>query len=792
MSNEAGILRRWIELPAVAVPDELQRVTGGHPLVAERLVRAGITTESAVRGFLDPDCYTESDPFDLPDLEIGVERVARAIRNGETILVWGDFDVDGQTATALLYTSLREAGADVRYHVPLRNGEGHGIALNRLREWLGHGVGLIITCDTGISSHEAVEVATSAGVDIVITDHHLPEATLPKARAVINPMRLEPGHPLRELPGVGVAFELIRGLQLRPDCSNLLDLVALGVVADVAILRNETRNLLQRGLDVINGKGHPGGTGRPGLRALIDVAGLRLPDLDESDLGFALGPRLNAQGRLGDARDGVELLATDDPVRAAELASQLEGMNARRRLESRLVEESALALLDREPSLLDYAAIVLAHAEWSGGVVGIVANRLAELHQRPVILLGEKDGLLAGSARSVAGCNITEALGACSDLLARYGGHTMAAGVALPSANLFEFRRRFSIAIRERIPADGGRRSLLIDGTIDLGQINSDFALELRRLAPFGNGNPPPVFVSRDLRVVRRRKLGRRGDHLQLLVEDRAGRRLSAIWWKAGQIEIPPGRLNLAWNLTFNRFQRPPGQPPELQLEILDLQPLEESVSVHSGDGDGPPGLEIEDLRLHPDAEGKLAEVRSLHPEAIVWREGATTVEGLRRNELSPSPTLVIWTTPPGPIELKRVLERVKPRKLVIFNQSPPEPTLDQLLRQLGSRLKFVISSRRGETSLEELAGSMARREMEIRYALEWFAAHGQINFDLRPNGTVTIAQANTGRRSDDGTIERLLRSSLEETAAYRRTAPLAGQPDEADLTSRPAPIDQT
>lgn len=769
MSSEAGMRKIWIDPPKVSVPGELLALMDGLPQLAERLVRTGITTEFAARAFLDPDYYPEANPLELPDLALGVERVTQAIQNGESILVWGDFDVDGQTATALLYSALQEAGADVCYHVPVRHSEGHGIGLDRLREWINRGVGLIVTCDTGISSHEAIEVASNAGVDVVITDHHLPGATLPKARAIINPMRLEAGHPLRELPGVGVAFELIRGLQLHANCTDFLDLVALGIVADVAVLQNETRFLLQRGLEVINR------TARHGLRALIDVAGLHLPNLDESDLGFKLGPRLNAQGRLGDASDCVELLTTVDPVRASELASQLEGMNARRRLESRLVEESALALLDREPAHLEYTAIVLAHAEWSSGVVGIVANRLAELYQRPVILLGEHNGILAGSARSVSGCNITEALQDCSELLLRFGGHAMAAGIALPAEHLFEFRRRFSIAIRKRNSEYDSRQILQLDGIIDLGQIRSDFALGLRRLAPFGNGNPPPVFVSRDLRIVRRRKIGRRGDHLQLLVEDRAGNRQNAIWWKSSQIEIPPGRFNLAWNLSFNHAPRSVGEPPELVLEVIDLQPLEEHVEVDLGSGVDPSLPVIEDLRYHPAPQVKLAEVRSLHPDAVVWREGAPSVEGLRRHELPSSPALVIWSTPPGPAELKSVIERVKPRIIFCFNQSPPELTIDELLRQLGGRLKYVINVRQGRTSIVELAGALAQRELEVRYGLEWFAAIGQISYELRPNGSIVITKGGqlSPSAGSAAAIENLLKSSLAETAAYRRASPL-------------------
>ena len=758
---------KWILQPTTAVPEETRSLTGGHWLIPERLHRAGLTTESEIRAFLDPDFYPQSDPYDLPDLDIGVSLVASSLRRGGRILIWGDSDLDGLTATALLYTALREAGGVVRYHVPRRDGVGRGSGDDQLREWMKQGIALIISGDTGISSAEALAVAKSARVDIVVIGHQLPQNTWPEATAVISPLRLPSGHRMRELPVVGVAFELMRALRAGSGSSALLDLAAIGIVGDGATLLNETRYLLQRGLESIR---H---TARPGLQSLIGTAGLSPHDLDESDLHFSLGPRLSAQGRLGDPGDAVELLSTADPARAAELASQIEGMNARRRLESRLVEESAHDLLEKDPSVLEYAAIVLAHPEWGGGTVGIVASRLAELHQRPVILLGESGGLLVGAARSVAGCNITEALRDCSDQLVRYGGHAMAAGVALRADKLSDFRRRFSGAVRERLPVDGGRQTILIDGTVSLDQIDPALARELRRLAPFGNGNPRPTFVTRDLRMVRQRKFGRRGDHLQFVVEDRAGNRQTANWWRAGLNDLSSGRFNLAWNLSFNRLRGAQEEGPALLLDVVDFESVEETIAVTSGTGDGRPAREVFDLRFDPNPEMRLDEIRSDHPEAAVWCEGEAGIDGLPRNELSPSATLIIWTTPPGPTELERVLERVRPQQVFIFNQSPPTFTMEQFLRQLGSRLKFVISSRQGRTSLGELAGSLARRELEIRYGLEWFAAKGQIAFDLRRNGVITVSPTTGNGQVAQPRLEALLLASLEETAAYRRAAPL-------------------
>lgn len=768
MGGATGRGMHWQMRPPLTVPDELRQLVGGDALVAERLLRLGLTGEAEVRAFLDPDHYPESSPFELPDLALGAERLTAAIRSGEKILIWGDFDVDGQTASALLFTALREAGANVEYHIPLRHGEGHGISLPRLQSWLTQDIKLIVTCDTGIGSHEAIEMARRSGVETVITDHHLPGETLPPALAVINPMRLPVGHRLRDLPGVGVAYQLIRGLGVASGTARLLDLVALGIVADVAIQRDETRYLLQRGIAEMRI------TERIGLRALIEVAGLTPHQLDEAAIGFGLVPRLNAQGRLGDARDCVELLTTTDRGRASELASQLEGMNAQRRLESRLVEESAAAILERDPSILEYAAIVVAHPEWSGGAVGIVANRLAEIYHRPVILLGEKDGLLAGSARSVAGCNITEALSQCADLLIGYGGHIMAAGLSLRAENLFEFRRRFSRAVRAMRaiqPGQEERPLLEIDGVVGLERLDPGFASQIGRLGPFGNGNPPLTLVTHDLRLVRKKMLGRRGDHLELLVEDAAGRRQRAIWWRAGSTELPGGRFSLAWRLTSSRLD----DEPQLLLDIVDLQ-LNQTTPPEAGQpnsiGNGEPDQPVtEDLRQVADPAGRLGEILDELPGAMIWNESDPTVPGRRRHELGPAAALIIWTTPPGPAELQSALARVTPERLIIFNQPPPAIPAELFLQRLGGLLKFVIGKRDGVTSIDELSGALAQRSAAVRYGLEWYVANQQISLEKRRDGVIRIERGLNGRSEPQPAIEKLLRATLDETAAYRRQA---------------------
>ncbi|MFN0086070.1 MAG: single-stranded-DNA-specific exonuclease RecJ [Blastocatellia bacterium] len=749
---------RWRMPDPVTVPDSLREFAGGHALVAERLARMGMTSAASARAFLDPAAYSPASPFELPDLAGGVERLRAAIDAGESILIWGDFDVDGQTATALLLTALRRMGADVRYHVPLRDGEGHGMHPAKLREWLARGVNVIVTCDTGITSHESIAVAQAARVDVIVTDHHLLGETLPAARAVINPMRLAPGHRLRELPGVAVAWQLISALSAGRDCDDLLDLVALGIVADVAEQKNDTRWLLQRGLTMMRL------SRRPGLQALLDVARIDPLELDETDVGFALGPRLNAQGRLGDAADSVELLSTEDRARAAELANQLEGMNARRRLESRLVEESANSLLDRDPWLLEYGAIVLAHPEWSGGVVGIVANRLAERYHKPVVLLCDRDGTAFGSARSAPGCNITDALRACRAKLIKFGGHAMAAGMALRSEDLFEFRRMLSRTVREMMPGEAEEPVLELDGELRLGEISMELARDLRRLAPFGNGNSPLTLVSRDLRVVRRKKLGRRGDHLELLIEDDSGARRRVQWWNAGDPDLPEGRFDMAFHLRISRFG---DQPPEVVLEPRDLRVREsEAIAVDSS----APEYEVVDCANDPEPAAALARILADDPGALVWREGDSSIAGGTRMELKPARTLIVWTAPPGPEEWRAALDAVNPRRIVLFGQAPAAQTVDDFLRRMGGLIKYAINAKGGRVAPAQLAAATAQRVDAVRHGLNWYQAAGQLGIDRLPGGEILLLQtAGEPDAARQAAIHKLLDATLAETAAYRK-----------------------
>ncbi len=573
-------MRPWLEIPEIEISAELLQIAGGQPLVAQALAQRGYADPAAARAFLDPAYYSSASPWELPGMERAVERLGSALRRGEHILVWGDFDVDGQTATTLLVSTLRELGGRVSYHIPVRANELHGVNLTVLTGLLeaNDPPSVLLTCDTGSAAYPAVVYAGERHVDVIITDHHelprpLIEATdeasdgpyqLPPAYALVTPRLLPAGHRLGSLPGVGVAYKLAEALFQQTGnpagVEQHLDLAALGIVADVALQTGEARYLLQRGLERLR---QPQ---RLGLQAIYERAGLNPERLTEEQIGFVLAPRLNALGRLGDANPAVELLSTRDESRARLLALELEGLNSRRQLLTSQVLRAALAQIEQDPSLGASEALVLAHPAWPAGVIGIVASRLVELMGKPVALIAippGEDG--RGSARSVEGVDITAAIAGQAGLLNGFGGHVMAAGFSIPPENIVGFRHGLSQAVaaqRAALPAERAAvlAALTIDGVLPWGELSLELAESLERLAPFGAGNAPLALVSRALHVVHQSAFGRQSEHLHLTLEDESGFSRRVVWWGAGDFELsgalPQGMFDLAFTLRASNLSR--------------------------------------------------------------------------------------------------------------------------------------------------------------------------------------------------------------------------------------------
>ena len=762
-----GIAPRWEEPAPVAVPAALQEAVGGPPVLAETLVRRGHDTPERALAFLDPRRYRPAPAADLPDMERAADRIERALRDGERIGVWGDFDVDGQTSTTVLVETLRRLGADPLFHIPVRARESHGVGVEALRGFLDSGVTLMLTCDTGVDANEAVEYAAGRGVDVIITDHHdLPEE-LPPALAVINPKRIDGPHPLRALPGVGVAFQVARELFGRAgrieESRDLLDLVALGVVADLAEQVDDTRFWLQVGLMVLRR------TERIGLQAMMELAELNRETLGEEQISFTLGPRLNAIGRLGDANPIVELMTTDSREAARRQVLELERLNARRRLLTDQVFDAACEQIEADPGILDNPGLVLSHSDWPAGVIGIVASRLVERFHRPTLLLASPpDEPVRGSARSIAGCNVTAAIAACAELLDGFGGHPMAAGVSLQPERLEPFRRELQGALREQIGDGPPAPRLPIDGVLDLGQTGLDLVEALTGLGPFGPGNRALTFASHGVTIKGITDLGRGGEHRKLLVADHTGATRSVMWWQSGGDLPPEGRIDLAYRISANDYRG----NRSLQVEWIDARPAAAPTAIAAGTE--PPA--VVDHRSGDAAAGLTELVDGMAEPPVIWGEDGAAEPASGRDRIGPAQTLVIWTTPPGRHEMQQVLRRTRPRTVHLFAVDPETAPANRFLACLAGLCKHAVAHREGRVAVARLAAASAHREATVRAGLAWLAARGDLTVVRQDGESVTLADGGQADLEAAARAEADVRDLLTETAAYRRfyaTVPL-------------------
>ena len=516
--------------------DELSKLLPCSPLLARALRKRGIEDAEEAKRFLDPKLTHLHDPFLLPDMERAVARIDAAIRAKEPMAIFGDYDVDGISSTCLVHDFFRFIDCPVLYRLPHRLTEGYGIRKDAVRELAEQGVRVIITVDNGSSAVEEVELAASLGIDVVVTDHHLPGPRLPAAAAVVNPCRADSAYPFQGLAGAGVAFKLVWALCQRFSRSTklskelqgfLLDslaLVALGTISDVVPLLGENRVLAKFGLRALEK------TTRPGLRRLVEdaLAGREERRLSASDIGYRIGPRINAAGRLGHAENAIRLLLSDDAEEAARLASVLEEDNRRRQEIERAICDEARAAVGAGVALDRARAIVLAGEGWHPGVIGIVAGRIAEEFHRPTVLLVIDGDRARGSARSVPGVDLCAALRECQGSLLAFGGHAMAAGLEIELSRIDELQAGLDRAIP--IEPAAMVREVEVDGGVRLSDLTLAALEELAYLAPHGNGNPEPMFVLENMDVVGEpRVLGSAGRHLAFHVrEDSAVRRAIA------------------------------------------------------------------------------------------------------------------------------------------------------------------------------------------------------------------------------------------------------------------------
>lgn len=756
---------QWLDPVPVEIPSDLRQSISGSELLLETLVRRGFSDPQKAKAFLDPSLYTPASGLDLPDLGKAVSRIQTAISRHEKVGVWGDFDVDGQTSTAVLVAALRHFNADVAYHVPVRSTESHGVQIEPLKAFIGLGVQLIITCDTGISANDSVEYAQNQGVDVIITDHHSLPSQLPKTHSAVNPQFLPANHPLQTLSGVGVAYKLIEQLCIEendPDFPpSLLDLVAIGMIADLAVLTGDARYLVQKGLQLLQN------SPRPALKKIFDENHIPALQVNEETISYVFAPRLNAVGRLSDANQIVEFLLSDDPVLIATTYNQIEGLNAERKIRCDQVFRGAQAQLETNPRILDCNLILLSHPEWDGGVVGIVASRLVELYHRPAILLNTSDATIArGSCRSVEGINITEALRQNSNLLINFGGHPMAAGLSVLKEKLNDLQFGLIASINQIMDANQIQPTVPIDAYLDLKNVNLDLLVDLSRLAPFGPGNPPLRFAARNLTIDSIFPLGRAKDHVSVNLQTSEGDAFRFVWWQGADLPRPDGRFDLIFHARANNFKG----NVEVQFEWGEFRDSEEQLSS-TRNPHKTSSVKNFDLR---DCQNPILELSriDLKPGCLIWSEGDThyPLPAHNRNEVHAANSLIIWTVPPSPQILEKVLTQVNPAKILWFGNTPPENDLAILISHAASLVKkhFAIE-KKGPLSLNFMAASLATTLPISNLLIKWFDLTGKITLDDLDSDFAHILpekhQENPGLAAS---TQKELVALYQETVAYR------------------------
>lgn len=555
---------------------DLGEKLGISPILASLLIRRGITTESAAKRFFRPQLADLINPFLMKDMDAAVDRLNDAMGHKERILVYGDYDVDGCTAVALVYKFLRQFYSNIDYYIPDRYDEGYGVSKKGIDFAKETGVKLIIILDCGIKAIEEITYAKEQGIDFIICDHHVPDEVMPPAVAILNPKRPDDSYPFKNLCGCGVGFKFMQAFAKNNNIPfsrlvPLLDFCAVSIAADLVPVVDENRILAFHGLKQLNQNPSLG------LKAIVDICGLNGRELSMSDIIFKIGPRINASGRMENGKKSVDLLVEREYSLALDQAKHIDEYNEQRKDVDRQMTEEANQIVARLESQKHQSSIVLYDEHWKKGVIGIVASRLTEIYFRPTVVLTRDENLATGSARSVAGFDVYAAIKSCRDLLLNFGGHTYAAGLTMKWADVKEFRKRFQAYVEEHIEPEQREAILDIDAVIDFKDITKKLHTDLKRFAPFGPENPKPLFCTLDVYDFGTSKVvGREQEHIKLeLVDSKSNNVMNGIAFgqSASARYIKSKRsFDIAYTIEDNVFKR-----GAVQLQIEDIRPTEES-----------------------------------------------------------------------------------------------------------------------------------------------------------------------------------------------------------------------
>lgn len=722
--------QRWQLHPAQ--PEQVQQIaqaTNLSPLLAQVLINRGVETPEKAQAFLDPESLILPSPLtEFPDLATSLELLQQAIATQQKIAICGDYDADGMTSTALLLRALRSLGAEVDYAIPSRMHEGYGINQRIIEEFHREGVGIILTVDNGIAAYDPIARARELGLAVIVTDHHDVPPQIPPANAILNPKLIPESSPYLSLAGVGVAYVLAICLAQQLNrtqnlASQLLELFTLGTIADLAPLTGVNRRWVKRGLQLLPRSRFAG------VQALIQVAGLSAADktLKPEAIGFRLGPRINAIGRIGTPQTVIELLTTDDPGLALERAMECEQANQERQQLCAQIEQAAVAWFEHsQVDLPNERVLVVVQPDWHHGVIGIVASRLVERYGVPVFIGTYEDAAqtqVRGSARGIPEFDVFAALQYCQDVFEKFGGHRAAGGFSLPAENLPQLRSRLREFACQNLQPEHLKPLVKVDAAASFEQINWELYQQIDQLHPCGIENPEPTFWTAQVRVLEQRRLGKGATHLKLTLAQ-GGAKIPAMAWRWGEYYPLPETLDVAYRLRENSWnnqttlevelvgiqlpapkaapeaalntnpaakkQQDRSLPPELQT-AGDIRLECPEPPCHGADQRIPEWLELESLETLPALQGNLLVYGAQRPYLSI---SSTTGEIAYDRPLQPCDVLLLWTLPPSWTHLRWLLSLGNPQQVYVRNQIPdlPDPVA------LRSSLKFHLAKFPGQS----------------------------------------------------------------------------------------------
>ena len=740
-------------------------------IIAKLLLNRGINTIEKAKAYLDPKNYIESKAEDIPNLLIAKDRIIEAINKKEKITIFGDYDVDGVTSTACLLITLKEFTEKVDYYIPSRLTEGYGLNSEAVKTIAKkHKAKLLITCDCGITNQKEIELANELGMDVIVTDHHSLPEILPPAHAVLNPKLLPAEHKLHWLPGVGVAYKLAEAVLKELQAAtikkeDLLDLVTLGMIADLAPLIDENRYLVQIGLHKL------ANTKKVGLQELLRACGYS-PSSGTEHVGFGIAPRINAVGRLTDANLAVKLLTTDDQIEAIHIAAELDIQNRHRQLLCEQTLKEAVEMVrnqkseDREQK--SEKCIVLANENWHHGVVGIVASRVVEKYHLPTILIAidKEQNIAKGSGRSIEHLDITEGLAHCSKHLEKHGGHKAACGLSIKPENLPNFIVDFQNYVSRQLAETNIEPTIKIDAELSISDVNFELLHTINKLSPFGLGNPTPVFVSNEAKVVSIRTIGKDNQHLKLTLQATNHKLLEALIWNHdNRIDFNINdTINIVYSPKINQFN---GET-SIQLEIKDWQlinvPGHKSTKVRKS---------IDEIKIF-DYRNKANECLSLlsKESAIYFAEALQKeffpLKTSSRSKTTKTENLVLLECPADERTLINLLETAQPKKLFLaFSQHLPIDA-QHLLKRLIGMLKYAANNKDSIINEIELQSALGINKLSLTYALEVLTRSGFLAYK-RTNDALYIKIATPSRQNFNELIEyNLLVSELKKIKAFK------------------------